>query len=183
MKRINFGAGSCRIEGWQNTDLTPEYQGDDRIDITKPLPIADGVVDIVFSEMTVEHVSHQQAWSFLCECHRILKHGGLIRIVIPDFGLSWRLKDPDWLRVNQGVTGNDGTLRDQMKSILFAHGHQGLWNSELMRDVLEAIGFNGVRIHLAGESDRPELRNLEQHWHSVGKAVALSESGCVEGVR
>lgn len=182
MKRINFGAGSCRIEGWQNTDFTPDYHGEDRIDITKPLPFRDGEVDIVFSEMTLEHVTHQQAWSFLCECHRILKLRGLIRIVIPDFSLTWRLKDPDYARVNGGVTGAK-TWKEHMQSILFCHGHQGLWNSELLRDVLEAIGFDGVRVHRAGESERPELKDLEQHWHSVGKAVARSESGCVEGVK
>lgn len=180
MKRINFGAGGCRIDGWQNTDF--DYpEGPDRIDATKPLPFADDSVDVVFSEMMVEHLRPQQAWTFLEECYRILKPCGLIRIVIPDFSMTWRLKDPDWLRVNQGVTGNNGSMRDQMKSIIFAHGHQGLWNSELMRDVLEAIGFKGVAIHRAGESNRPQLCGLEQHHHSVGQAVAYSESGCVEG--
>lgn len=173
---IQFGAGTLPLPSpWVNYDRD--------CDITQPLPMATASTDIVFSEMCIEHVTHQQAWSFLCECHRILKPGGLIRIVIPDFSLSWRLKDPDWLRVNQGVTNNDGTLRDQMKSILFGHGHQGLWNAQLLRDVMEAIGFSGVRIHCAGESDRPELRGLEQHEKSVGKKVAYSESGCVEGIR
>lgn len=173
---IQFGAGLLPLpEPWKNYDLD--------CDIRKPLPMETASVDLVFSEMCIEHVTPQEAWNFLVECHRILKPGGLIRIVIPDFSLSWRLKDPDWLRVNQGVTNNDGTLRDQFKSILFAHGHQGIWNAELLRDVLEAIGFTSTAIHKAGESDRPELQNLEQHERSVGKAVALSESGCVEGVR
>lgn len=182
MKRINFGAGGCRIEGWQNTDIGyPE--GPDKIDMTKPLPFSDASVDIVFSEMACEHIDPHDAWDFLCECYRILKPGGLIRIVIPDFVLSWTLKDPDWMRVNQGVTRNDGTLREQMKTILFCHGHKALWTAPLMQAVLEAIGFSHTAIHRAGESNRPELRNLEQHHHSVGKKVAYSESGCVEGVR
>lgn len=182
MTRVNFGAGHCRIEGWQNTDFTPEYQGEDRINITEPLPFGDGTVDIAFSEMCCEHVTHQQAWAFLDECYRILKPNGLIRVVIPDFSLTWRLKDPEYARVNGGVTGAR-TWKEHMRSILFCHGHQGLWNAELMRDVLEAIGFRDVRIHRAGESNRPELRDLEQHHHSVGKACAYSESGCVEGIR
>lgn len=183
MKRINFGAGQCRLEGWQNTDFTPDYQGEDRIDMTKPLPFADGSVDVCFSEMALEHITHQQGWSFLCECYRILKPAGLIRVVVPDFSLTWRLKDKDWLRVNQGVTQNDGTLREQMKSILFCHGHQSLWNAELLRDVMEAIGFTGTAIHLAGQSNRPALVGLEQHWRSVGIRVAAAESGCVEGMK
>lgn len=182
MIRINFGAGSCRIEGWRNTDICyPD--GPDKIDITKELPFETGSVDLVMSEMNIEHTTHQEAWNFLCEAHRILKPNGLIRVVIPDFSLSWRLQDPEWLRVNQGVTNNDGSLRDQFKSILFCHGHKSLWNAELLRDVLSAIGFKGATIWPAGQSNYKELRDIEQHWHSVGKAVALSESGCVEGVR
>ncbi len=182
MIKVNFGAGHCPIPGWRNTDFCyPD--GPDKIDITKPLPFENASVDMIMSEMNVEHVSHQQAWTFLDECHRILKPGGLIRIVVPDFSLTWRLKDPDWLRVNSGVATADGSWKDNMRSIIFGHGHQGLWNSELLRDVMEAIGFRDVRIHRAKESDRPELRDLEQHGKSVGDKVAYSESGCVEGVR
>ncbi len=179
MRKIQFGAGSLGLPA-------PFENYDREVDCSQPLnrgQFPDGCAELVFAEMLAEHLKPQETWNFLCECHRILVPGGLIRIVIPDFSLSWRLKDPDWLRVNQGVTNNDGTLRDQFKSILFAHGHQGIWNSELLRDVLEAIGFTGTAIHRAGESNRPELRGLEQHEKSVGKAVALSESGCVEGVR
>lgn len=179
MRKIQFGAGSCHLPPpWENYDRDA--------DISQPLDrvkFPDNSTDIVFCEMAAEHQTPQQAWSFLEECHRILKPGGLIRIVIPDFVLSWELKDPDWLRVNQGVTQNDGTLKEQMKSILFCHGHQGLWTSRLLQCVMEAIGFKDTAIHRAGESNRPELRDLEQHWRSVGKTVAYSESGCVEGVR
>lgn len=170
------------MEGWRNTDACYPDGDPDRIDCTQPLPFETGSVDVVFSEMMLEHITPQQAWSFLGEAHRILKPGGLARIVIPDFVRCWKLKDPDWLRVNQGVTNNDGTLRDQMKSILFGHGHQGLWTSELLQAVMESIGFQRVGICEAGQS-RLGLNDLEQHHHSVGRQIALAESGCVEGVR
>lgn len=174
MRNIQFGAGGLNLPGWENYDRD--------MDITKPLPIADGCVDIAYAEMALEHVSPREAWSFLDECYRILKPGGLIRIVIPDFSLTWKLKDPDYARVNGGVTGAT-TWKEHARSIIFCHGHAGLWNSALLKDVLEAIGFSDVRVHRAGESDRPELCNLEQHHHSVGQACAYSESGCVEGVK
>lgn len=176
MRKIQFGAGTLHIQGWENLNDATDC------DITKPLPYADGSIDAVFSEMCVEHVLPREAWGFLDELYRILKPGGLIRIVIPDFVRSWRLKDPDWLRVNQGVTNNDGTLKDQMKSIIVCHGHQGLWTAELLQAVMESIGFRHVMIQEAGHSGLG-LDDLEQHHHSVGKQVAWSESGCVEGVR
>lgn len=175
MKKIQFGAGSLNIPDFENYEQ-------DQIDITNPLPFQVGSVDVVFAEMVLEHITPKQAWTFLEECHRILRPSGLIRIVIPDFIRCWKLKDAEWLRVNQGVTNNDGTLHQQMKSIIFCHGHQGLWSAELLQAVLESIGFNDVRIHEAGQSDRG-LTNLEQHHHSVGRQVAWAESGCVEAVR
>lgn len=174
-KMIQFGAGSCLLPSpWINFDRD--------CDITKPLPIETGGVDVVFAEMVLEHVSHQQAWNFLDECHRLLKPGGLIRIVIPDFSLTWRLKDPDYARVNGGVTGAT-TWKEHARSILFCHGHAGLWNSELLRDVMEAIGFRNPVIQKAGVSAHEDFKDIEQHWRSVGRKCALSESGCVEAVR
>ena len=164
------------IEGWENLNDATDC------DITKPLPYETASLDAVFSEMCIEHVTPRESWAFLDECYRILKPGGLIRIVIPDFVRCWKLKDPDWLRVNQGVTQNDGSLRQQMKSIIFCHGHQGLWTAEVLQAVLEAIGFNQVGICEAGCS-RLGLIDLEQHWRSVGRTVAIAESGCVEAVR
>lgn len=178
-RRIQFGCGSLPLPApFENYDLD--------VDIAQPLDrsrFPDGCASLVFAEMVAEHIRPQEAWTFFEESYRILAPGGLIRIVIPDFTLSWKLKDPDWLCVNQGVTNNNGSMRDQFKSILFAHGHQGLWNSQLLQDVLEAVGFVACAQHRAGESNRDELRGLEQHEKSVGRQVAYSESGCVEGVR
>lgn len=175
MRRVQFGAGSLNIPGWENFEQN-------QIDITKPLPFATGELDAVFAEMVVEHITPREAWAFFEEAHRVIKPGGLIRIVIPDFVRCWKLKDPDWLRVNQGVTNNDGSLREQMKSIIVCHGHQGLWTAELLQAVLEAVGFQRVIKQDAGRSAYG-LDNIEQHHHSVGRQIAWAESGCVEGVR
>lgn len=172
---IQFGAGSLHLPPpWKNFDTD--------CDITKPLPFESGAVDRVYCEMCVEHVRPQEAWAFLDECHRILLPGGLIRIVIPDYSLTWREKSADYARVNGGVTGAV-TWKEHLRSIVFCHGHQGLWNSQLLQDVMESIGFRDCRQHRAGESLRPEFVDIEQHWNSVGKACAYSESGCVEGVK
>ena len=175
MRKIQFGCGGLPIEGWENHDRD--------VDISKPIPMDSGSVDVVFCEMTVEHVSTREAWNFLEECHRILKSGGLIRIVIPDFVKCWKARDSYWLKINQEVTHNDGTLKEQFKTMLFYHGHQSLWTSELMKSVLEVIGFQKVSIKNPMESDHDELRNVEQHQKAAGLEATLAESGCVEGVR
>lgn len=175
MKKIQFGAGSLEIEGWENHDMD--------VDITKPLPYPDNSVDFIFSDQMLEHVTPRQAWGYLEECYRILKPRGTVRTTIPDFARILRLRNPEWMRVNQAVTGNDGSLREQMKSIVFCHSHQGLWSAELLACVKVAIGFIEVRVFEAGVSDRLDLQNIEQHHRSVGQEVAWVEAGCVEGTK
>lgn len=175
VKKIQFGAGSLHIEGWENHDMD--------VDVTQPLPYPDNSVDFIFSDQMLEHVTPRQAWSYLEECHRILRPGGVVRTTIPDFSRLLRLRNPEWMRVNRAVTGNDGSLREQMKSVVFCHSHQGLWSAELLADVKSAIGFFPVRIHEAGRSQHPDLQNVEQHYRSVGVEVATAEAGCVEGTK
>jgi predicted SAM-dependent methyltransferase len=174
MKKVQFGAGSLHIEGFEN------YDSEAQADITKPLNFESDSVDLIYAEMVVEHITHKEAWQFFEECHRILLPGGLMRVVVPDFVRVWKLKNPEWLRVNRDVTNNNGTLKDQMKSIIYGHGHQAAWSSELLKSFLEAVEFRNVEVCEAMQSSRPELRNMEQHYRSVGIEVAWSESGCVD---
>lgn len=175
---IQFGAGQLHLPPpWRNYDRD--------VDCAQPLPrdkFPDGCAAFVFSEMMVEHLTPQQGWNFLDECFRILQPGGVLRIVIPDFVKNWREMDEHYRRVNGGVTGAV-TDKDHARSIIFGHGHQSLWTGPMLECVLEAIGFTrvtGLPMHF---SLHDELKEVEQHWRSVGKECASVESGCVEGTK
>jgi len=177
MRKIQFGAGQLHLPGWENYDR--------EVDCAQPLDrekFPDGCADFVFSEMMVEHLTTREAWNFLDECFRILKPGGVVRIVIPDFVKNWRDLDDNYRRVNGGVTGAV-TDKDHARSIIFGHGHQSMWTSPMMSAVLEAIGFIRVFSVPMHFSNHDELREVEQHWRSVGKECATVESGCVEGTK
>ncbi|CAA9217761.1 MAG: hypothetical protein AVDCRST_MAG93-305, partial [uncultured Chloroflexia bacterium] len=47
----------------------------------------DGTVDILYSSHMLEHLDRDSARRFLHEAYRVLKPGGAIRIVVPDFAL------------------------------------------------------------------------------------------------
>lgn len=59
-------------------------------DLSKGIPFGDGSVDAVFHSNMLEHLDREVAESFLVECRRVLKPGGLHRIVVPDFELAAR---------------------------------------------------------------------------------------------
>lgn len=59
-------------------------------DLSKGIPFADGTVDVVFHNNVLEHLDREVAEGFLVECRRVLKPGGIHRIVVPDFELAAR---------------------------------------------------------------------------------------------
>lgn len=48
------------------------------------IPEAAASVDVVYSSHMLEHLDRREARLFLQECHRILKPGGTLRLVVPD---------------------------------------------------------------------------------------------------
>jgi len=105
--KLHLGCGATTPDGWLNVDYALgarlarvplwrtvnrrlgvfDMDWDDRIvlhDLTKPFPWPDGAADAVYSSHTLEHLSKQDGLNFLKECYRVLKHGGWIRIVVPD---------------------------------------------------------------------------------------------------
>jgi predicted SAM-dependent methyltransferase len=53
-------------------------------DIRKGLPFDDESIDFIYSSHFIEHLSKEECNSVLNECYRVLKKGGLIRLVTPD---------------------------------------------------------------------------------------------------
>jgi SAM-dependent methyltransferase len=53
--------------------------------LAKGIPFADGSVDAVYHSHLLEHLDRTVAIDFLLECKRVLKRGGVLRIVVPDF--------------------------------------------------------------------------------------------------
>jgi len=71
--------------------------------LARGIPAADGTVDMVYHSHLLEHLDREIAESFLSEIHRVLKPGGIVRVVVPDLELYVRkylnsleasLKDP-----------------------------------------------------------------------------------------
>lgn len=56
-------------------------------DLRQGIPFADNSMDVVYHSHVLEHIDREAAPGFLRECHRVLKPGGSIRIVVPDFHL------------------------------------------------------------------------------------------------
>src|SRR5258708_7823033 len=75
---LNLGGGSVLFERWLTADVDP--RSDVYLDVTRPLPLPDKSVDVVYSEEVIEHISQERGHAMLRECVRILKPGGVLRL-------------------------------------------------------------------------------------------------------
>jgi SAM-dependent methyltransferase len=111
---VNLGSGARVAPGWNNVDFSwimrfgryprlcavfhrlgllsdHRYQRILKLDrkevrwnLAKGIPFADGVFDGVYHSHLLEHLDREVVPDFLKECHRVLKPGGILRVVVPD---------------------------------------------------------------------------------------------------
>ncbi len=106
MKLVNIGCGSVFHPDWINLDVLPLAKNVQSYDIRETLPFLSQEIDVCYSSHVLEHLSREQAKSFLIDCDRVLKPGGIIRIVVPDLEMIAR----NYLQCLEKVTsGNSST--------------------------------------------------------------------------
>jgi predicted SAM-dependent methyltransferase len=73
------------MPAWVNLDLFPFPGVNCLYDCRKGLPFPDDSAKWIFTEHFLEHIDYlEEVPSFLSECYRVLKPGGVIRIIVPD---------------------------------------------------------------------------------------------------
>lgn len=82
--KLNLGAGHNRRPGWINIDIDPQTRPDVVHDLTQPLPYQDNTVSAILLQDILEHFTKQEGQKLLCECARVLKKGGRIKLRLPN---------------------------------------------------------------------------------------------------
>lgn len=173
MRKINLGCGPQIVEGWVNVDYSfgakmakiPLFspinralkiftmEWDKRIflhDLRKPFPWPDASADMVYSSHTLEHFSREEGLNFLKESYRILKPGGIIRIVVPDLAVTVEHYVTGKTRADHFVEGL-GVLytpgRSAIKRLLaplVEYPHKCHYDAPTLIAILNEIGFQAT---------------------------------------
>jgi len=81
---LNLGAGRNQRTDSVNVDVTVYPGIDEVVDLTKfPWPWADESIDGIHASHILEHMPYEMEIKFILECHRILKPGGFLRLLLP----------------------------------------------------------------------------------------------------
>lgn len=94
--KLNIGCGREYLTGFDNIDISREVKAEHYLDIRKDkLPYADGGVEHIYISGVLEQIRENEDLVFaLNECHRVLKRGGTIQIIVPNATHPNAFKDP-----------------------------------------------------------------------------------------
>lgn len=93
---LDIGCGRNKLPGAVGIDFLDLPGVDYVADLNKPLPLEDESFDVVFANQVFEHVSNMIG--LVGECHRVLRHGGILVVHVPYFRSSWAAIDPTHIR-------------------------------------------------------------------------------------
>lgn len=173
--RLNLGCGTNRLDGWHNYDA--------ELDITRPLPFADNSVEFILCEHCLEHISYKKAISFLGECRRVLKPRGVVRIACPSLVRIWNIGTDDYFKFTSKWANGNASRRGAMRAIIYAHGHEMVYDDDLLAATIYVAGFDIVKKCFPGLSDYAELCGVEGHAAVIGEKFNDLETIVCEGIK
>jgi predicted SAM-dependent methyltransferase len=168
-RMINLGCGSRFHPDWVNADIVPRDPSVIQCDLSQRLPFPDGDFDVVYHSNVLEHIRRENALSFMRECFRVLKPGGILRVAVPDLERICKLyleklqqaaagdaasaHDYEWMLLEM----YDQTVREKSCGAMLDFLRQNPLPNESF--VLERIGQEGRELIAAlRNSPPPELR-------------------------
>lgn len=161
-------------------------------DVKKNLPFKSGHFYAAYASHLLEHLYFKEAKKLLSECFRILKPGGVIRIVVPDIrGIIEEYNENK--RKNSleasNILSNRIFIWDSSpysKSLIHKvfgsfndfHSHKWMYDAEFLIKLLSEAGFEGVK----------EMEYLESRISEIGEVekadrILSGEGICVEGIK
>ncbi len=155
---LNIGCGRQFDARWKNIDLESTDPSVMQCDVTGGIPFETGHFDGVYHSHILEHLKPHLGRALMADCLRVLKPGGILRVVVPDLERIAEL----YLETHHRAWSGD---------------EAGAVNYNWMKlELLDQM----VREHSGGRMGRymssPEIRNSDFVRSRVGEEVNISRT-------
>ena len=179
--KLNIVCGTSGIEGWVNIDnspsillsrlpfgrrifRTPDWPRDvRRADVRKRIPFPDSSVSCIYSSHAFECFSYEESVAVARECFRVLRPGGILRIVVPDLGIMVR----DYLAGAGDSMASHRFISRLLLTPTFsdmvhpgAH-HQQMFDARSLVHMLQEAGFQAPEVSTFRSSRIAEIAKIE----------------------
>ena len=147
-----------------------------RCDVTKGISFADMSVDYIYTSHMLEHLRKEDTMFVLKECYRVLKQGGILRVVVPDL----KIYVEEYINTEESSDNNDTPAADKFMDGIMLQGigevrplfyklmctrHQWMYDFESLAKRLYDCGFSKVNECKLGEGSVPDVQYIEQEEH------------------
>lgn len=149
--RLHLGCGPYRKDGWINIDLAG-HPVDIRWNLERPLPFPDGTVDGIFHEHLLEHLPPAAGLDFLRANYRLLRPGGVLRVVVPDAGRYLLSYNNGGEGLIHAVRPDRPTNMMAVNELFYLYTHATMYDEETLGLFLRAAGFSVVDVMAMGHS-------------------------------
>ncbi|GAB3924337.1 class I SAM-dependent methyltransferase [Mucilaginibacter myungsuensis] len=192
---VHYGCGQCAPPEWKNFDVSPTLRiqktpvlgfllknvlgqkFDKNVkygDVTEGLPgIADNSVDGAYCSHVLEHMSLEDFRLAIANTYKMLKPGGVFRLIMPDLKVlvddyiadkAKGDKDASIRFIKRTIMGMDkrpSTVLGRAKQAYGYLGHLWLWDDEATINELEKAGFKNIRKIEFNDSPDPMFKLVE----------------------
>jgi SAM-dependent methyltransferase len=143
-------------------------------DIVRGLPVSPGSADAVYASHVLEHLARDDVPVALGNTFRILKPGGIFRLIVPD--LAWRAElylrerragvvaaaDHFIGRCHIGEARRPTGLIERLRAAFGNSVHNWMYDREQMTYLLQQAGFDDIRPCGIGDSGDPMFDAVER---------------------
>ena len=157
--KVNLGCGADKRDGWIGMDNKRHHKPDVLHDLRDiPLPWAEGSVDLIFAEQALSQIEQWQGQRLLCDCLRILRPGGWIRINEADF--EWVMNYT--YNMNPGPEMGDMTPAERVQMYLNRYGWAFIYDWPALYKAVARSGFVNIRRPGIRLSEIPDFIGMEK---------------------
>jgi len=163
--KLNLGCGSNRRPGWVNIDLY-HPDADLQLDLRRRWPFPDDSAAYIYSEHAFEHFEFsQEVPHVLAESLRVLQHGGVFDVGVPD--TEWLIRgygnpNHEYWRYTAGW--HPASCETQMDHINYhfrqGEQHKYAWDEETLARSLQRSGFVSIARRLPDDNLDSEARKV-----------------------
>jgi predicted SAM-dependent methyltransferase len=139
---VNLGCGKDYRPAYINIDVNLWFTSDMWLDLRNRLPFGDATVDGIFTSHVLEHFPLSDTAHIVAECHRVLRPGGVIRVVVPDVEPAIRAYVNGEIGYFHGAGASLG--RRFSDHVLDNSNHRLIFDFSFMEELLRGAGFRDI---------------------------------------
>lgn len=151
---LHLGCGPKYLPGFVNIDGNLLSKIDLWLDVRNGLPFPGNSVNSVYSTHMFEHFYSDELMRLLGECHRVLKPGGGVRLIVPNLESAIRAYNEnrnDWF--SDAFPRHFDSLGGRFSNFVFCDGqHRTAFDFTYLTEVLGQAGFGEVEKSGEGRS-------------------------------